>query len=267
MKSLAGKIAIVTGAGSGIGHATARVLAGYGVSVVVADIVASRAQQVAADIRDLHGRAIAFRVDVTDEDQIKAMIAAAVNEYGRLDILHNNVGDVRPETYGRDSTVTTMDAALWDSFMHINLRSVMFGCKWAIPEMIKQGGGAIVNTSSVGSLGGEEREVAYGVSKAGINTLTQYIATAHGKQRIRCNAIAPGFTLTPAAQRLAEPVKALFLRNVLTPYLGEADDIAQVVAFLASSEARYITGQTIVVDGGENAHQVTYSDLRRMRGE
>jgi len=159
--------------------------------------------------------------------------------------------------------VVTMDEALWDNFMNINLKGVMFGCKWAIPKMLERGGGAIVNTSSIAALGGQETTVAYGVSKGGVSTLTKYVATAYGKKGIRCNAVVPGYTLSPTARNQPQSLKDLYLENALTPYLGEPEDVANVAVFLVSAEARFVTGQIISVDGGESAHLATFSDFRR----
>lgn len=264
MFSLINKVAIVTGAASGIGRASAMRMAELGAAVTVADINFERAQLVVEEIRALGGQAIAIGVDVAEESQMQAMVDATVEAFGGLDILHNNAADVRPETYGRDLLVADMDVALWDSFMAINLRSVMLGCKWAIPRMLQRGGGAIINTSSMAADAGQDSTVAYGVSKAGVNALTQYVATQYGKQGIRCNAIAPGYTLTPAGRAAPQAFLDVYHRNTLTPWLGEPEDLANVAAFLASDASRYITGQIIAVDGGITAHATTLSALREL---
>lgn len=262
MLSLKNKVAIITGAGSGIGRASALRMSELGASVIVADIAGDRAAAVAEEIVRAGGKAIACTVDVAEEDQIRQMINTTVAQFGGVDILHNNAADVRPETYGRDKTVTDMETELWDSFMAINLRSVMLGCKWAIPEMLKRGGGSIVNTSSMAASAGQDVTVAYGVSKAGVNALTQYVATQYGKQGIRCNAIAPGYTLTNAGRAAPRELLEAYEKNTLTPYLGEPEDLASVAAFLASDASRYITGQIIAVDGGITAHTTTVAALR-----
>jgi NAD(P)-dependent dehydrogenase (short-subunit alcohol dehydrogenase family) len=251
MSSLKGKIAIVTGGASGMGRATAILLSQRGARVTVADIAGERAETVAAGIRASGGEAI------------------AVTAFGGVDILHNNAGDVG-EKFRMDTAVrvTDLDVALWDHMINVNLRGPMLGCKWAIPEMLKRGGGAIVNTSSSASLKGQETAFAYGVSKGGLNTLTQYVATSFGPEGIRCNAIVPGLTVSPELQPQLQPASLQpLIDNILTPYYGRSEDIAYLVAFLVSDEARYITGQCVSIDGGMSAHAPWYSDARRKAGD
>jgi NAD(P)-dependent dehydrogenase (short-subunit alcohol dehydrogenase family) len=258
-----GKVAIVTGAGSGIGRASALLLARRGIAVAIADIDGARAEQVAAEIRGQGGSALAIAVDVAKEDQIQRMIAATVAEFGGLDILHNNAADVSQATYFRDMGVVDMDLELWNHVMSVNLGGVMLGCKHAIPEMIRRGGGAIVNTSSLSSTAGQDSSLAYSSSKGALNTLTRYIATTYGKQGIRCNAVAPGYVLTDAARNAPAHIVDIYLDHSLLPYLAEPEDIASVAAFLASDEARGITGQLVVADCGASAHLPHVVDLRR----
>lgn len=263
MTPLTSKIAIVTGAGSGIGRASALLLAQRGAAVAVADLAGDRAEQVAQEIRAAGGRALAVTVDVANEAQIERMIAATIDEFGGLDILHNNAADVSADTYFRDMAAPTMDLELWNHVMAVNLGGAMLGCKHAIPAMLRRGGGAIVNTSSLSSTAGQDSALAYSSSKGALNTLTQYIATAHGKQGIRCNAVAPGYVLTDAGRSAPAHIVDIYRDHALMPYLAEPEDIAKVVAFLASDDARGITGQLIVADCGASAHLPHVADLRR----
>ena len=263
MRTSTGKIAIVTGAGAGIGRASALLLAQRGAAVAIADIDGSRAEQVAAEIRGAGGKALAIAVDVASEEQVEAMVAATVAEFGGVDILHNNAADVSQATYFRDMGAVDMDLDLWNHVMSVNLGGALLGCKHAIPEMLRRGGGAIVNTSSLSSTAGQDSSLAYSTSKGALNTLTRYIATTYGKQGIRCNAVAPGYVLTDAARAAPANIIGIYQDHALTPYLAEPEDIASVVAFLASDESRGITGQLIVADCGASAHLPHVVDLRR----
>lgn len=259
------RVAIVTGAASGIGRATALALAQAGAAVVVADLNEDGAQTVAKQIEARGQRARGQGVDVGDEAAVAAMVEAAVESFGGLDILHNNAADSDPALMGRDGPIADLDAEVWDRTMRINLRGPMLGCKYAIPRMLERGGGAIVNTSSASGLTGDETRAAYGASKAGLQSLTQYVATQYGKQGIRCNAIAPGVIATAAlaANVPAEQI-AIYEANTLAPRLGRPEDIAAAVVFLASPAAEFITGQILSVDGGLLAHHPAVSEIRAL---
>ncbi len=262
MGNLDGKVAIVTGAASGIGECCARTLAGRGASVVVADLNGPGAETVAGSIRADGGSASWFAVDVSEEEQVSALVEHAVSEYGGLDIMHNNAADTRAEVIGRDGNVDSMDVAVWDRTMAVNLRGTMLGCKFAIPRLLERGGGVIVNTSSNSGLSGDLSRTAYGASKAGINALTMYVATQYGMRGIRCNAVSPGLVMTPAADRnLTGEAREIFRLNHLTERFGVPEDIAKAVAFLASEEASFVNGQIICVDGGMLAHTPTYAQF------
>ena len=186
---------------------------------------------------------------------MKATIKATVARFGRLDVLHNNAALTESDFLSRDTQVTELSLEVWERTMAVNLRSQMLMCKHAIPEMVRDGGGSIINMSSGASLKGDRTRTAYGVSKAGVNTLTMYVATSHGKQGVRVNTIVPGLIITDAVRaHLTEPMLAGLGRATLTPYVGEPDDVANLVVFLASDESRYITGQMIAIDGGMSAH-------------
>jgi len=263
---LSGKVAAVTGAASGIGRATAHALARAGAAVVVADLDDTGARRVAGEIADDGGRAVAIRTDVAREAEIRAMVEAAVAEFGGLDILHNNAAAASPALMSRDRDIVSMEVEVWDQTFAVNLRGPMLGCKHAIPVMIARGGGVIVNTSSVSGLTGDLSRPAYGASKGGIEALTLNVATQYGKQGIRCNAIAPGVMETPALIANVSPEDiALYRRNHLTPRLGLPEDVAATVVFLASPGAAFITGQTIRVDGGLLSHHPAYAEMMRQR--
>jgi NAD(P)-dependent dehydrogenase (short-subunit alcohol dehydrogenase family) len=252
---LNGKVAMVTGGAGGIGSATARALAREGAAVIVLDINEERATQVAEEIVATGGAATAIAVDLAVEAQVEAAMDSVVETFGRLDILHNNAALTDAEFLARDTLVTEMEIDVWERTIAVNLTSQMLTCKYAIPHMVKNGGGSIINMSSGASLIGDQTRTAYGVSKAGVNTLTMYAATGHGKQGIRVNTIVPGLIITDAVKaHLTEDMVKGLSRATLTPYVGEPNDIAYMVVFLASDESKYITGQMFMVDGGMTAH-------------
>lgn len=247
MKKLEGKVAVVTGGASGIGLGAVMRLAEDGAAVVVADLNLEGAQQVADEIIKNGGQALAVKVNVAEEAEVKDMIDKTVEAFGRLDILHNNAA-LGPIT---DKGIPEMDVAVWDLVMGINLRGPMLGCKYAIPVMIKNGGGSIINTASANGKVGDYERTAYSASKAGLLSLTRSVATQHGKQGIRCNSVLPGLILTPATRRkFSTELMELMEEGNLLPYIGEPEDIANLVSFLASDESKYITGQEINCDGG-----------------
>jgi NAD(P)-dependent dehydrogenase (short-subunit alcohol dehydrogenase family) len=255
MARLAGKVAFVTGGGGGIGGATADALAREGASVAVVDIDGGAAEVVAERIEHSGGVAVAFEADLADEEQVSAAISATVSRFGRLDVVHNNAALTESDFLSRDTDVSGLSLEVWERTMAVNLRSQMLTCKHAVQEMVRGGGGSIVNMSSGASLKGDRTRTAYGVSKAGVNALSMYVATSHGKQGIRVNTIVPGLIITDAVRaHLDESMLARLAKVPLTPYLGQPDDVADLVVFLASDESRYITGQMIVIDGGMSAH-------------
>ena len=258
MGRLTGKVAIVTGGGGGIGSAVVRRFVAEGARVAVADVFANSAAAVAGPLGDA---ALAVQFDAADPASVEAMVEATVSHFGRLDILHNNAAMTDPAKHPLDTDAVTIPIAIWDEIIDINLRGYMLGCKYAIPHMIKGGGGSIVNTASNSGTAGDLARIAYGASKGAIITMTKYIATQHGRQNIRCNSVAPGVVLTEALDATAPGLKEIIKRHVLTPEFGTPDDIAALVAFLASDESRYITGENISISGGGLSHQPHYADL------
>jgi NAD(P)-dependent dehydrogenase (short-subunit alcohol dehydrogenase family) len=255
MTRLNDKVAIVTGGGGGIGGATARALAREGAAVLVIDINEEAASTVADGIRSDGGEAMAFRADLSEESEVIAAIGVATKQFGRLDVLHNNAALTDSDFLSADTAVTDLSLEVWERTMAVNLRSQMLMCKHAVPIMVEGGGGSIINMSSGASLKGDRTRTAYGVSKAGVNALTMYVATSHGKKGIRVNTILPGLVITDAVRaHLKEDMLASLSKATLTPSVGQPEDIADVVVFLASDESRYITGQMIAVDGGMSAH-------------
>ncbi|WP_300400458.1 SDR family NAD(P)-dependent oxidoreductase [Nocardioides sp.] len=260
MTELAGRVAVVTGAGSGIGAETARLLARRGATVVVSDLDEPAARAVVDELVDTGATATAVATDVSDEHQVRGLFARVRTDHGRLDVLHNNAAAMGLAT--RDPGAVRLDAEVWDATFAVNARGPFLGCKHGIPLMLDSGGGAIVNTSSISAEVGEATITAYGASKAAVSQLTRSVAAQWGKRGIRCNAVAAGLVLSPSGLQLPEALRAIYLRHTLTPYLGEPEDIAHVVAFLASDEARYITAQVVRADGGLTDHHPILADFR-----
>jgi NAD(P)-dependent dehydrogenase (short-subunit alcohol dehydrogenase family) len=264
MGKLNGKIAMVTGGGSGIGRACALRMAQDGATIIIADINADGANAVAEEICTAGGTANTVHCDITIEDSIRDAVQGTAAKFGRLDILHNNAAYTPLEALEQDIDILTISTEMWDKVMQGTLRGTMLGCRYGVIEMLKNGGGSIINTSSMYGVGAFVRQPAYGVSKAAINMLTEYVATAFGKRGVRCNAVAPSMVDTPLLRAfIPQPLIDLNEEATLTPFLGGPEDIAHIVAFLASDEARYLNGQVIRADGGTTAHLPTYSDARR----
>jgi NAD(P)-dependent dehydrogenase (short-subunit alcohol dehydrogenase family) len=258
MGRLQGKVAIVTGGGGGIGSAVARRMVSEGAKVAIADVFLDAAKAAAEPLGD---SALAVQFDALDPTAVEAMVETTVSHFGRLDILHNNAAMTDPSKHPLDTDAVTIPIEIWDEIIDINLRGYLLGCKYAIPHMVKGGGGSIINTASNSGTAGDLARIAYGASKGAIITMTKYIATQHGKQNIRCNSVAPGVVLTEALDKTVPGLKDIIKRHILTPEFGTPDDIAALVAFLASDESRYITGENISISGGGLIHQPHYADL------
>lgn len=247
---LAGKIAIVTGAGQGIGRASALRFAEEGAHVIVNDLDAPSAAEVVKRIRAAGGAALAHPADVTDPEQMEALVARASDEFGRLDIMFNNAGGATPEP------TDTMPIDRYRKVIALNLDSVFFGTQCALRVMLPQGGGCILMTTSGAGIGAVLHLAAYGAAKAGVINLARSVATEYGRQGIRANVISPGPMATQAFLGWLSTVeggKQEFEAQVPAGRLGTPEDIAQAALFLASDEASFINGITVPVDGGLSA--------------
>ncbi|MCI1746623.1 MAG: SDR family oxidoreductase [Heyndrickxia oleronia] len=264
MGRVEGKIALVTGGASGIGLSAATLLAKEGAKVVIGDFNVEGATEAAERIIHSGGEAIGIFLDASKEDSIKKAVDITVEKYGKIDVLYNNVGLTNLQ---KDVDVVNMDLEEWDRLMNVNTKSVLLGSRYAIPHMIKAGGGSIINTASMAAFAGDATRSAYGASKAAVINLTRYIAAQYGKNNIRCNSVAPGLILTPAAKNnMPEPVLSIFEKYNALPYHGEADDIGYTVLFLASDESKFITGQTIQVEGGHYMANPSIADFQALIG-
>jgi NAD(P)-dependent dehydrogenase (short-subunit alcohol dehydrogenase family) len=192
------------------------------------------------------------------------MVKKTVDHFGRLDILHNNAALVASADLGSDTTALETPLALWDVTMNVNVRSYFIAAREALPHMLGGGGGVIINTSSGSGHRGDNVRIAYGTSKGAVSTLTLYLAAQHGKQNIRCNAIAPGMIADEQLLAALPKLAALNERHNLVPRVGNPDDIGGLVAFLASDDAAYITGQVIAIDGGQASHTAQMVDALAM---
>ncbi|MEE2659699.1 MAG: SDR family oxidoreductase [Candidatus Latescibacterota bacterium] len=240
-----GKVAIITGAASGIGESTAKCLAREGSAVVVADIDAANGERVVSEITSGGGVASFVHTDLSDTEQIQAMIAHAESKHGGLNILHNN------GIWFQHGSATELDEKDWDLTLNVGLKALFVAAKYGIPVMQKSGGGAIVNTASVHSLVSFATCTAYDSAKAGVLGITRTLAIDYGPD-IRVNAVLPGAILTPLWDNLEVPEeeRRRYAEMVPAKRLGTGDDIANAVLYLASDEASFVTGTTLVVDGG-----------------
>ncbi len=244
------KVTLITGAGSGMGRLAALTFAREGARVVVADISPQAGAETAAQITHGGGQALFVDADVSKEAQVEALVRRGVERFGRLDVLYNNAG-IFPE---RDGSVVDLDEAVWDLVMAVNLKGIYLCCKYAIPELLKAGGGSVINVASfVALVGCTVPQDAYTASKGGVIALTKSLAVQFGSRRIRTNAIAPGPIETPLLMSwlLNNPeAKKRRLDRIPAGRFGRPEDIVNMALYLASDESTWVNGSVMVVDGG-----------------
>jgi NAD(P)-dependent dehydrogenase (short-subunit alcohol dehydrogenase family) len=250
------KVAVVTGAASGIGAHSARLFAGEGATVVCVDRDHHGANAVANEITAAGGRAKALTADVSSEEEVRSMVDTTVEDFGRLDVLFNNAGVMLPD----DGDAESIGADVWDTTFDVNVKGVWLGCKYGIPAIRDTGGGAIVNTASfVALVGAATAQLAYTASKGAVLALTRELAVVHARENIRVNALCPGPLRTKLLMDHLDTDEKRQRRLVHVPMgrFGEAEEMARAALFLATDDSSYMTGATFTVDGGLTAAYVT----------
>jgi len=249
MGLLDNKVAIVTGGSSGIGRAAARIMAREGARVVIADIAQEGGEETAALIRRQNGEAVFIRADVGEVAEVEALIRQTVGLYGKLDCALNNAGISGEVAATADCTVEN-----WERVLRVNLFGIWYCMKYEIPEMLKMGKGAIVNTSSISGLHGVRNQGAYSASKHGVIGLTKTAALEYGKMGIRVNALCPGWTTSGMTQRKeVHHTDPAFLSNYAVGRAGSPEEVAEAAVWLCSDRASFVNGHTLIVDGGRMA--------------
>jgi NAD(P)-dependent dehydrogenase (short-subunit alcohol dehydrogenase family) len=253
---LAGKVALITGAGGGIGGEAATLFAREGAVVVAVDLDETAARETATRVEKDGGQALAFAADVSSAAGCEGMVAAAEREFGRLDVLFNNAGIMRAD----DDDAVATDEDVWDQTLDVNAKGVFLGCKYGIPALRRAGGGSVINTASfVALMGAATPQIAYTASKGAVLSLTRELAVIHGREGIRVNAICPGPLRTELLMKVLDTDEKKQRRLIHIPMgrFGEAAEIAKAALFLASDESSFMTGASLVVDGGITAAYVT----------
>jgi NAD(P)-dependent dehydrogenase (short-subunit alcohol dehydrogenase family) len=246
------KVALITGAGSGIGRESALLWAREGAKIVVADVNDAAGRETVAAIEQAGGAAVYVRADVSKAADAEGMVRAAEESFGKLNILFNNAGIMHSD----DDNAITTEEDIWDLTMNINLKGVFLGCKYGIPALLRAGGGSIINVASfVALLGAATPQIAYTASKGGVLAMTRELAVIHARQNIRVNALCPGPLRTELLMKFlnTEEKKQRRLVHIPIGRFGEAREIANAALFLASDESSYVTGTTIYADGGRLA--------------
>ncbi len=253
---LADKVALITGAGSGIGRESALLFAREGAKVVVVDVNEEAGEDTVSRIREQGGEAAFVRADVSRAEDVRQMIQFAEERYGRLNVLFNNAGIFHPG----DGSILDTEEEVWDRVIDVNLKGVFLGCKYGIPALLRAGGGSIINTASfVALMGAAVSQIAYTASKGGVLALTREIAVEFARQNIRANALCPGPVETPLlAELLADPQRRhRRLVHIPVGRFARAEEIARAALFLASDESSYVNGAIFTVDGGITAAYIT----------
>ena len=253
---LENKVALITGAGSGIGHQTALLFAREGASVVVVDINDEGGKRTVAEVTAAGGQATYARADVTRAEDCEGMIAAAEATYGKLDILFNNAGI----SHADDDDAINTSEAVWDVTMLVNVKGVFLGCKYGLPALQRAGGGSIINMASfVAVMGAATPQLAYTASKGAVLAMSRELAVIHAREHIRVNALCPGPLHTELLMKYlnTDEKKARRLVHIPIGRFGEAREIAQAALYLASDESSFVTGSTFLIDGGISAAYVT----------
>ncbi len=251
MRGLKGTVTVIAGGGSGIGAATAQRLAEEGCHVLVGDINADKAKEVADAITANGGSASACEFDISNEDSCAELMQTAVRTFGRLDGLFNVAADLSPNTFGRDGDILDIPVEVWRRSLDVNLTGYFYTSRHALPHMVANGRGSIVNTISGLVLFGDPAHAGYGASKAGSIALTKHIASRWGRDGVRCNLVAPGFIMTERGEEIIPAEQRAALADMLRSHrFGRPEDVAAMVAFLLSSDGEWINGQLHVVNGG-----------------
>lgn len=246
---LANKVALITGSASGMGQVAAEIFAREGASVVITDIASEAGEETAQRIRSAGGQAIFIRANVASEAEVEQMIAAAINAFGRIDVLYNNAG-IMPDD---DGSVVDLSESTWNRIMDVNLKSTLLCSKYTLPHMVRAGRGSIINIASfVAFMGCTVPQDAYTASKGGLLALTKSFAVQYGPHGIRCNAICPGPIETPLLRTLwvNEEARDLRLQRIPLGRFGAPEDIVYLALYLASDESTWTTGAWLTVDGG-----------------
>jgi NAD(P)-dependent dehydrogenase (short-subunit alcohol dehydrogenase family) len=251
MRGLSGKVAVVAGGAGGIGTATSLRLGEEGAAVVVGDVDAAAARDVAQRITSSGGRAIGCHTDISDEDSVADLMETAIGAFGGLDLVHANAADLSADVIGRDSDAVEVPLEVFDRTVHVNVRGHLLCARHAIPLMLERGGGALVFTGSAAAFIGERERPSYAMGKSAVTALVRHIASRWGKEGIRANMVAPGLVLTETVQSSLTPeFRDFALRGTRSARLGRPEDIAAMVAFLGSEDGGWVNGQVISVDGG-----------------